>query len=96
MYSFLPKSNIFVFVFTVDFTLLQVIQGYERGVPGMCEGETRTLTVPPHLGYGDRGVPNAGIPGGATLHFTVDLVNIRKGKLRDRAQQLHPNLKFDL
>jgi len=73
----------------------QVIQGYERGVPGMCEGETRTLTVPPHLGYGDRGVPNAGIPGGATLHFTVDLVNIRKGKLRG-AQQLHPNLKFDL
>ena len=78
------------------YTLLQVIQGYERGVPGMCEGETRTLTVPPHLGYGDRGVPNAGIPGGATLHFTVDLVSIRKGKLRDQAQQLHPNLKFDL
>ena len=33
----------------------QVIQGYERGVPGMCKGETRTLTVPPHLGYGERG-----------------------------------------
>ena len=23
----------------------------------MCKGETRTLTVPPHLAYGDRGVP---------------------------------------
>ena len=35
----------------------QVIQGYERGVPGMCKGETRTLTVPPHLAYGDGGYP---------------------------------------
>ena len=41
----------------------QVIQGYERGVPGMCKGETRTLTVPPHLAYGDGGYP------GNILHF---------------------------
>ena len=46
----------------------------------MCRGETRTLTVPPHLGYGDRGAPPV-IPGGATLHFTVDLVKIKKDKL---------------
>jgi len=59
----------------------QVIQGYERGVPGMCKGETRTLTVPPHLAYGDGGYPGS-IPGGATLHFTVELVKIKKGKLR--------------
>jgi FKBP-type peptidyl-prolyl cis-trans isomerase len=57
-------------------TFFQVIQGYEQGVPGMCKGETRTLTVPAHLAYGDRGVPQAGIPGGATLHFTVELVQI--------------------
>ena len=41
----------------------QVIQGYETGVPGMCKGETRTLTVPPHLAYGDGGYP------GNILHF---------------------------
>jgi len=57
----------------------QVIQGYELGVPGMCTGETRTLTVPPNLAYGDRGTGS--IPGGATLHFTVELVKLRKGKL---------------
>lgn len=66
---------------TFKFTLGtgQVIQGYERGVPGMCLGETRTLTVPPHLGYGERGVGGV-IPGGATLHFTVELVKLKKSE----------------
>ena len=66
---------------------MQVIQGYEIGVPGMCKGETRTLTVPPHLAYGDNGVSGV-IPGKATLHFTVELMDIRKGKLRT----LHPGV----
>jgi len=56
----------------------RVIQGYEKGVPGMCRGETRTLLVPPGMGYGDHGVPNV-IPGGATLHFTVELLSISDG-----------------
>ncbi len=55
----------------------RVIPGYEQGVPGMCEGETRALTVPPELGYGEEGYPGI-IPGGATLHFTVELVQIVK------------------
>ena len=44
---------------------IQVIMGYEMGVPGMCKGETRTLTVPPHLAYGDGGYP------GNILHFSL-------------------------
>jgi len=69
---------------TFDFTLGvgQVIQGYERGVPGMCEGETRVLIVPPELGYGERGIEGV-IPGGSTLHFTVELMKIDKGRNRD-------------
>ena len=47
----------------------------------MCIGETRTLTVPPELGYGASGVGGV-IPGGATLHFTVELMNVKKDKLR--------------
>ena len=43
----------------------------------MCVGEKRTLTIPPELGYGDRGAGND-IPGGATLKFDVELMGINE------------------
>jgi len=56
----------------------QVIKGWEEGVQGMCVGETRKLMVPPELGYGDQGAGDI-IPGGATLIFDVELINIEEG-----------------
>lgn len=62
---------------TFDFRLGagQVIQGWDEGVAGMKVGGRRRLTIPPHMGYGDRGAGGV-IKGGETLVFVVDLLNV--------------------
>jgi len=53
----------------------QVIQGWDQGVAGMRVGGRRTITIPPHLGYGAAGA--GGVIGpNETLIFTVDLRSI--------------------
>ena len=62
---------------TLGFTIGagQVIQGWDRGVAGMRVGGRRTITIPPHLGYGAAGA--GGVIGpNETLIFTVDLRSI--------------------
>ncbi len=54
----------------------QVIAGWDQGLQGMKVGGRRTITIPPHLGYGDHGAGSA-IKGGETLIFVVDLVDVR-------------------
>ena len=70
----------------------RVIQGYERGAPGMCRGETRTFQVPPSLAYGERGVPGK-IPGNSTLHFTVECLSIADGELEAPSPPTPPREK---
>lgn len=53
-----------------------VITAWEEGVTGMRIGGVRRLVVPPHLGYGARGVPGA-IPPNATLVFEFELLDIK-------------------
>ena len=53
----------------------QVIAGWDQGLQGMRVGGRRKITIPPHLGYGDRGA-GAAIKGGETLIFVVDLVDV--------------------
>ena len=50
----------------------EVIKGLERGIEGMRVGGERTITIPPEMGYGRKGMGKA-IPGNATLHFTIQL-----------------------
>ncbi|MCC5577944.1 MULTISPECIES: FKBP-type peptidyl-prolyl cis-trans isomerase [Microtetraspora] len=53
----------------------RVIAGWDQGVAGMKVGGRRRLTIPPHLGYGDRGAGHAIRPG-ETLIFVVDLLGV--------------------
>lgn len=52
----------------------EVIEGWDLGLLDMCPGERRNLTIPPELGYGLSGA--GPIPGGATLRFETELVDI--------------------
>ncbi len=69
--SSIPRGEPFVFKLGGG----QVIKGWEIGVEGMAVGETRKLTIPHQLAYGEDGYPGV-IPPKATLIFTVKLTAI--------------------
>lgn len=61
--------------FTFQLGVGQVIKGWDQGLVDMCPGDKYRLTIPPELGYGDRGAGDV-IPPGATLVFEVELISI--------------------
>ncbi len=57
--------------------LTALIKGWQIALPLMKEGSHWRLWIPSHLAYGDRGA-GSDIPGGATLIFEVELIEIVK------------------
>jgi len=51
-----------------------VIQGWDQGLVGQTVGSQVLLVIPPDLGYGPTGNPDAGIEGTDTLVFVVDIL----------------------
>jgi len=62
---------------TIPFTVCStgVIPGFAIAPTGMKVGGRRQVTIPALYGYGEQGSPPT-IPGGATLVFVIDLVDV--------------------
>lgn len=58
----------------IAFPLSGVIQGWQKGVPGMKVGGVRRLTIPAALAYG-AGSPSPDIPPNSDLVFVIQIVD---------------------
>lgn len=53
-----------------------VVQGWTRGLQGVPAGSRVVLVIPPKLGYGEQGQPDAGITGEDTMVFVIDVLGV--------------------
>lgn len=60
----------------IAFPLNRVIKGWTEGMQLVGEGGMIELEIPAKLGYGEAGAGDD-IPGGATLHFLVELIEVQ-------------------
>lgn len=55
-----------------------VILGLDLGIVGMQPGETRLLTIPPYLAYGDREIADGLIPANAVLSYRITALDVQR------------------
>lgn len=85
--SLIPNGNVFDSTAAgspgINFTLGQLIVGWQKVLPLIKEGGKITMYIPPSLGYGSRDVtdgqrpPNVIIPANSYLKFEVELVSVQ-------------------
>jgi peptidylprolyl isomerase len=51
-----------------------VIKGWDQALVGATVGTRMVIAVPPDLGYGEEGNPDAGIKRTDTLYFVIDVL----------------------
>ncbi|XP_048102876.1 LOW QUALITY PROTEIN: peptidyl-prolyl cis-trans isomerase FKBP10-like [Alosa alosa] len=51
-----------------------VILGMDKALQGVCVGEKKKVTIPPHLAYGEKGLEGM-IPGSAVLIFNIHVID---------------------
>ncbi|XP_040918902.1 peptidyl-prolyl cis-trans isomerase FKBP10 [Toxotes jaculatrix] len=56
-----------------------VIRGMDKALQGLCIGEKRRITIPPHMAYGEAGVGDL-IPGSAVLVFDIHVIDFHNPK----------------
>ena len=76
--GYLEDGTIFDSNENTTFQLSRVVPGFSEGIIGMNVGGRRRLYIPPDLGYGENGNPNAGIGGEDTIIFDVTLLAIEE------------------
>lgn len=59
----------------VSFSLTQVIEGWQEGIPLFKEGGSGILIIPSGLAYGNRA--KSGIPANSVLVFEVSLIDVQ-------------------
>ena len=62
---------------STSFPLGRVIPGWTEGLQLVGEGGMIELEIPSKLAYGDEPPPGSGIGPGATLHFVVELLDVK-------------------
>lgn len=58
----------------VDIAQGGVVKGWLQGLPGVPVGSRIMLAIPPQLGYGKQGRPEAGIKADSTMFFVIDVL----------------------
>jgi len=62
---------------TVEIGSGQLVRGWDLGLVGACQGETRQLLLGPKVAWGERGVPGS-IPANASIEISVRVTKVER------------------